>query len=183
MTAEPPNPALAPPGTPGSRASCAKSTFPHQQHHYCNRNNAVYNRINPTSFCAGSSYVMLMLTRCATLRDSPGNQRPSKRLVFYIALRLQPVLINPRAEAPAISNPVAAGHWCPLQLPAARQNARLSLACSGCPLHTLPLVPTFGHSSGLFIARCWLRLGGMPGCRGKRGIVSQRRCDHTLRLT
>lgn len=137
------------------------------------------------SFCAGSSYVMLMLTRCATLRDSPGNQRPSKRLMFYIALRLQPVLINPRTEAPATSNPVSAGRQCPLQLalPAPWQNTRLSLACSGCPLHTLPLVPTSGHCSGLFTARCWLGLSGMPGCRGKRDIVSQQRCDHTLRLT
>lgn len=85
---------------------------------------------------------MLMLTRCATLRDSPGNQRPSKRLVFYIALRPQPLLINPRDEPPAIGSPAAAGRRCPprLPLPALRQGTRLSPACRGCP----PLQPTLG---------------------------------------
>lgn len=82
VTAEPPNPALFPSGTPGSRASCAKGTSLHQQRRYCNGNNAVYSPINPRSFCAGSPYVMLMLTRCAALRDSPGNQRPANRSCF-----------------------------------------------------------------------------------------------------
>lgn len=152
VTAEPPNPAVFPPGTPGSQASCVKGTFLHQQHRYCNGNNAVYNPINPTSFCAGSSYVMLMLTRCATLWDSPGNQRPSKRLVFYIALRPQPLLINPRDKPPAIGSPAAAGRRYPprLPLPAPWWSTRLAPACDGCP----PLQPTLGP-------RCRPQLGAV----------------------
>lgn len=143
---------MFPPGTPGSRASCVKGTFLPQQCHYCSRNNTVYNPINPTSFCVGSSYLMLMLTRCATLRDSPGNQRPSKRLMFYISLWPHPLLINPRDEPPAIGSPVATGCPCPLWLllPAPRQSARLSPASDGCPQPQPALGPRF-----------WLQLGAV----------------------
>lgn len=138
---------MFPPGTPDSRASCAKGTFLHQQHHYCNGNNAVYNPINPTSFCAGSSYVMLMLTRCATLRDSPGNQRPSKRLVFYIALWPQPLLINPRDEPPTIGSPLAAGCRWPVVAPAPGSMAEHDA------LSRLPWVPpTTAHPGSPLLA-------------------------------
>ena len=172
VTAEPPNPAMFPPGTPGSRASCAKGTFLQQQRRYCNGNNAVYNPINPTSFCAGSSYVMLMLTRCATLRDSPGNQRPSKWLVFYIALWPQPLLINARDEPPAIASPAATGCWYPprLPLPAPWWHTRLSPPAMGAPHCSPPLVPAFVCSSGLFIAWCRPWLGGMPGAGGSTAL-------------
>lgn len=50
------------------------------------RNKALYNPINPTSFCAGCYDVTLMPTRCAALRDGPGAPHHSKGLMFYIAL-------------------------------------------------------------------------------------------------
>lgn len=138
VTAGPPNPVRIPPSAPGSGASSVKGTYLHQQHRYCNGNNTVYSPINSTSFCASSSYVVLILTRCATLRDSPGNQRPSRRPVSYIALWPQPLLINPRDESPAIGSPAAAGRWCPLRLLLPRQSTRLSPACDEAPAAAHP---------------------------------------------
>lgn len=141
VTAEPPNPALFPSGTPGSRASCAKGTSLHQQRRYCNGNNAVYSPINPGSFCASSPYVMLMLTRCAAQRDGPGSQRPANGLfyMFYTAPQPQPSLINPRDEPAALGSPAAAGRQRPSRL--RPRSGRLGPARSGVPGRAHPRSP------------------------------------------
>lgn len=93
-----------------------------RQHRCCNGNGALYSPINPTSFCAACSYVTLMLTRCAALRDGPGTPRHSNQLALYTALRLQPLLMSPRDKPPAIGSPAAAAP-CPC-----------SRACSPCTM-------------------------------------------------
>lgn len=138
VTAEPPKHALFPSGTPGSRASCAKGTFLHQQRRSCNANNAVYCPINPRSFCAGSPYAMLMLARCA---GQPREPTPRDRLVFL------------HRSAAAASAHESQGRGWELQCPLGPRDA-----------------------GGVYSP-------GPRGSEGCPGIVSQRRCDHTLRLT
>lgn len=104
-----------------------------RQHRCCNGNGALYSPINPTSFCAACSYVTLMLTRCAALRDGPGTPHHSNQLALYTALRLQPLLMSPRDKPPAIGSPAVPARVPALHAPCQVPAGGAELVCPACP--------------------------------------------------
>lgn len=140
-----------------------------RQHRCCNGNGALYSPINPTSFCAACSYVTLMLTRCAALRDGPGTPHHSNQLALYTALRLQPLLMSPRDKPPAIGSPAVPARVPALHAPCQVPAGGAELVCPACP-GVSRCVPVRPSSSGC------------AGTVGPRHCLA-RRCDHAARLT